>query len=85
VVPLAIELLGAVIAIEVSVADVTVSVKLLEVMELWLAVMCADPTPAPVASPPAAIVTADRLSEAHVTELVMLEVDPSLKVPVAVN
>jgi hypothetical protein len=79
------ELFGAVIAIEVSVADVTVSVKLLEVIELWLAVICADPTPAPVASPPAAIVTADRLSEAHVTELVMFEVEPSLKVPVAVN
>ena len=79
------ELFGAVIAIEVNVAAVTVSVKLLEVMELWLAVMCADPTPAPVARPAALIVTADRLSEAHVTELVMLEVEPSLKVPVAVN
>jgi len=79
------ELFGAVIAIEVSVAAVTVSVKLLDVMELWVAVMCADPTPAPVANPPAAMVTADRLSEAHVTEPVMLEVEPSLKVPVAVN
>ena len=84
-VPLAIELFGAVIAIDVSVAAVTVSVKLLEVIELWAAVMCADPTPAPVANPPAAIVTADRLSEAHVTEAVMLEVVPSLNVPVAVN
>ena len=45
------ELFGAVIAIDVNVAAVTVSVKLLEVMELWLAVMCADPTPAPVAKP----------------------------------
>jgi len=79
------ELFGAVIAIDVNVAAVTVSVKLLEVMELWLAVMCADPTPAPVARPAALIVTADRLSEAHVTEPVMLEVEPSLKVPVAVN
>jgi hypothetical protein len=85
VLPLAMELLGAVIAIEVSVAAVIVNVKLFEVIELWVAVMCADPTPAPVASPPAAIVTADRLSDAHVTELVMLEVEPSLNVPVAVN
>ena len=79
------ELFGAVIAIDVNVAAVTVSVKLLEVMELWLAVMCADPTPAPVARPAALIVTAAKLSELQVTELVMLEVVPSLKVPVAVN
>jgi hypothetical protein len=82
---LAIELLGAVIAIEVNVAAVTVSVKLLDVIDPCLAVMWADPTPAPVARPAALIVTADRLSEAHVTEAVMLEVVPSLNVPVAVN
>ena len=82
---MAMELFGAVMAIEVSVAAVTVNRNLLEVMELWLAVMLADPTPAPVASPPAAIVTADRVSEAHVTEAVMFDVDPSLNVPVAVN
>ena len=82
---MAMELLGAVIAIDVNVAAVTVSVKLLDVTDPCLAVMCADPTPAPVAKPPAAMVTADRLSEAHVTEPVMLEVEPSLKVPVAVN
>jgi hypothetical protein len=68
-----------------GVAFVTVNWNLLEVIELWVAVTFADPTPAPVAKPPAAIVTADRLSEAHVTEAVMFEVEPSLKVPVAVN
>ena len=84
-VPFAIELLGAVIAIEVSVAAVTVSVKLFDVTDPCLAVMWADPTPAPVARPAALIVTAAKLSELQVTELVMLEVEPSLKVPVAVN
>ena len=79
------ELLGAVIAIDVNVAAVTVSVKLLDVTDPCLAVMCADPTPAPVARPAALIVTAAKLSELHVTEPVMLEVEPSLKVPVAVN
>ena len=83
--PFAIELLGAVIAIEVNVAAVTVSVKLFDVTDPCLAVMWADPTPAPVARPAALIVTAAKLSEFHVTELVMLEVDPSLNVPVAVN
>ena len=78
------ELFGAVIVIEVSVAAVTVSVKLLDVTEPCLAVMCADPTLAPVARPPAAMVTA-ALSELQVTEPVMSEVEPSLNVPVAVN
>ena len=82
--PLAIELFGAVIVIDVSVAAVTVRVKLLDVTEPCLAVMCADPTLAPVARPAALIVTA-ALSELQVTELVMLAVDASLKVPVAVN
>ena len=81
---MAMELFGAVIEIEVSVAAVTVSVKLLEVMEPCLAVMCADPTLAPVARPALLMVTA-ALSELQVTELVMSEVDASLKVPVALN
>ena len=78
------ELFGAVIVIEVSVAAVTVSGKLLDITEPCLAVMCADPTLAPVARPAALIVTA-ALSELQVTEPVMSEVDASLKVPVAVN
>ena len=82
---MAMELFGAVIVIEVSVAAVTVRVKLLEVMPPCVALMCAEPTPAPVAKPAALIVTAAVLSELQVTELVMSEVDASLKVPVAVN
>jgi hypothetical protein len=82
---LAMELFGAEIAIEVRVAAVTVSVKLLEVTEPCLAVMCADPTPAPVAEPLALIVTAARLSEFQVTEAVMSDVELSLNVPMALN
>ena len=78
------ELFGAVIEIEVSVAAVTVRVKLLDVIEPCLAVMCADPTLAPVAKPALLMVTA-ALSELQVTELVMSAVDASLKVPVALN
>ena len=81
---MAMELFGAVIEIEVSVAAVTVRVKLLEVMEPCFAVMWADPTLAPVARPALLMVTA-ALSELQVTELVMSEVDASLKVPVALN
>ena len=82
---MAIELFGAVIAIDVSVAAVTVNGKLLDVMPPCTAVMLDDPTPAPVANPVALMVTAARLVDIQVADAVMFEVEPSLKVPVAVN
>ena len=81
---MAMELLGAVMAIDVRVAAVTVNVKLLDVIEPCFAVMCAEPTLAPVAKPAALMVTA-ALSELQVTEPVMSDVEASLKVPVALN
>ena len=84
--PLAIEELLALILIDCSVAALTVSGKLLEVIPFWVAVTLLEPTAIPVAKPPlVAMLTAAVLDEAHVAVLLRFCVLPSLKVPVAVN
>ena len=79
------ETLLAVIAIDCSVAAVTVSATPFEVTPLCVAVMLLAPTACPVASPPLLIVAAAVFEELHTTELVRFCVLPSLNVPVAVN
>ena len=80
------EVAGAVIAIEVSVAGVTVNTTVLEVTAPSLAVMLLVPTATPDARPlfnP--MLAAAVLDEFQLTCVVMFEVEPSLNVPVAVN
>lgn len=84
-VPPAIEVLAALIAIDCSAAAVTVKATLFDVMPLCAAVMLADPTLFPVASPLAVIGATVVLEELQVTELVRFCVLPSVKVPVAAN
>ena len=79
------EVLGAVMEIDCSVAAVTVRVNELEVIPFWVAVMLLEPTAAPVARPVALTLTAAGLEEAHVAVFVRFCVLPSLNVPVAVN
>jgi hypothetical protein len=83
--PFVIDPFGAVIAIEVSAGAVTVNPKLFDVIPLSEAVMLAEPTATPAASPEPLIVAAAVLEELHVTWLVMLAVELLLYVPVAVN
>ena len=83
--PLAIEELLALMLIDCSVAVLTVSGKLLEVIPFWVAVTLLEPTAIPVAKPLVAMLTAAVLDEAHVAVLLRFCVLPSLKVPVAVN
>jgi hypothetical protein len=83
--PLAIEELGAVIAIDCSVAAVTVKVNEFEVTPLELAVMADVPVPAAVARPAALMVATAGVAEFHSAELVRFCVVPSVSVPVAVN
>ena len=71
-------------AIDCKVAAVTVSV-VLPLMAPDVAEIVDEPTPAPVAKPPAVIVVTEVVAEAHVTALVRFCVLPSLNVPVAVN
>jgi hypothetical protein len=85
VVPFGIEVFGAVIAIDCSVAAVTVRVIVLDVTPLWVALMFVDPTPAPVASPAALTIAAAVFEDDQVAEVVRFCVVPSEKVPVAVN
>lgn len=85
VVPLGIEELPALTLIDCSVAAVTASAKMLEVIPLWIAVILLEPLAAPVARPVALILTAVGFELAHVAVLVRFCVLPSLKVPVAVN
>ena len=75
----------AVIAIDCSVAAVTVSATLFEVTPLCVAVMLLAPTACPVASPLLLIVAAAVFDELHTAEFVRFCVLPSLNVPVAVN
>ena len=82
--PLAIDELPAVIAIDCSVAAVTERAKVVEEIPLCVAVMLLDPVPTPDAKPPTTL-TAAAFEELHVAELVRFCVLPSLKVPVAVN
>jgi hypothetical protein len=84
-VPLAIDVLAAVTAIDCSVAAVMVKVMLLDVIPFWDALMVADPTPCPVANPDALTLATLVFDEAHVTELLMFCELPSVNVPVAVN
>ena len=83
--PLAIDKLGAVIAIDFSTAGVTVNVSVFEVTPLEAAVIAEVPTPAAVAKPAALIVATPGVAEFHVAVLVRFCVVPSLNVPVAVN
>jgi hypothetical protein len=85
VAPAAIEALVGVMAIELSVAVVTVSTTAFEVFPLIAAVMFDVPAPFPVATPAALIVATVVLDDAHVAVLVRFCVLPSEKVPVAVN
>ena len=75
---MAIDELGAVMLIEVSVAVVTVSAKVFEVTPLNEAVMFELPTATPVARPVVEMVAAAVLEEFQVTVLVMLAVELSL-------
>jgi hypothetical protein len=74
-----------VIAIDCSVAAVTVRAKAFEVTPPCIALMLAAPVPAAVAMPEALTLTAAELDENHVAELVRDCVLPSLKVPVALS
>jgi hypothetical protein len=82
--PATIEGFAGVTAIDCSVAAVTVSTVEPEIDD-DVAVMVEVPTPAPVASPDALIVAVAVVPELHVTVPVKFCVEPSLKVPVAVN
>ena len=84
-VPLAIEVLGAVMEIDCSVAAVTVRANELELIPFWVALILLEPIAAPAARPVALMFTAFGLEEFHVAVLVRFCVLPSLKVPVAVN
>jgi hypothetical protein len=77
-VPLAIELFGALMAMDCSTAGVTVSVKVLEVTPLKVAVMFEVPVPAPVAKPVVLMVATAGVAEFQLTWLVMLAVEVSL-------
>ena len=87
VLPAATEEFAGVTAIEVSVTVLAVTLRLVDPeMPPLVAEMLADwPAVTPFASPAELIVAAVVLDEAHVTELVMFDVDPSPNVPVAVN
>lgn len=79
------EVLAAVIVIDCSVAAVTVSVMLFDVIPFWDALMLVDPTACAVANPAAFTLATPVFEEAHATELLMFCVLPSVNVPVAVN
>jgi uncharacterized membrane protein len=83
-VPFAIDKLGAVTAIETSVADVTVKVAD-PLMAPETALILLVPVPTAVTIPPAVIVATLVLCELQVTEPVMFCVELSENVPVAVN
>jgi hypothetical protein len=84
VAPLVIEGFAGVTAIDCSVAAVTVS-KVEPLIDDDVAVIVELPTPAPVARPTALIVAMVVVPEVQVTVDVRFCVEPSLKVPVAVN
>ena len=70
VVPLAIEELLALTLMDCSVAAVTASAKVLEVIPLWIALILLDPLAAPVARPLALMLTAVGLELVQVAEFV---------------
>ena len=83
--PFAIEELFALIAMDCSVAAVTVSPKLFDVIPFCVAVTLLEPMVAPVAKPAALMLTAAGFEDAQVAVLVRLCVLPSLNVPVALT
>jgi hypothetical protein len=83
-VPATIEGFVGAIAIDCSIAAVTVS-KVEPEIDDDVAVIVELPTPAPLARPAALIVAVVVVPELHVTVLVRFCVVPSLNVPVAVN
>jgi hypothetical protein len=82
--PLEIDALAPVTAIETNVAAVTCNVTdlLMVPVEAWIVVV---PTPIPRARPPLEIVATPVFCEVQVTVPVTSRVVPSLKVPMAVN
>jgi hypothetical protein len=64
------ELLGAVIVMDCSVAAVTVRVNEFELIPDWEAVTAVEPVPTPVARPVALILAAAGFDELQVTEVV---------------
>jgi hypothetical protein len=72
-------------AIDCSVAAVTVSATVFEVTPACDALTLLEPTPVPVASPVLLTVAAAVFEDVQVAELVRFCVVPSVKVPVAVN
>jgi hypothetical protein len=83
--PFATDELGAVIAIDFSVAAVTVRVNEFEVTPPELAVMTDVPVPTAVARPAALIVATPGVPVFQTAVLVRFCVVPSVNVPVAVN
>ena len=79
------EALGALIAIDCSVAVVTVNVKEFDVIPLCAALMLLEPAAIPVAKPAELMVATPELEELQVAEVVRFCVLPSLNVPLAVN
>jgi hypothetical protein len=84
-VPFEIELLGALITIDCSVAAVTVSVTEFDEIPFWVAVITVEPVPRPAASPLGLMLAAAGFEEVQVAELVRFWMLPSVNVPVAVN
>ena len=76
---------GPVTDIDTSVAAVTVSATVFEVMPFCAALMLLDPIATPAARPVVDIVAAAVFEELQFAELVRFWVVPSLKVPVGVN
>ena len=71
-------------AMDCSVAAVTVSVSEFDETPFWAAVMAVEPVPSPMASPLGLMLAVAGFDEVQVAELVRFWVLPSLKVPVAV-
>jgi hypothetical protein len=85
VLPFAIEVFAALMAIDWSTAAVTVSIREFDVIPPCAALILVVPVPAPVARPEALTVATAEFEEDQVTEFVRFCVLPSLNVPVAVN
>ena len=79
------EVFAAVMVTELNVAAVTFSANTFDVTLPCPALMFADPTALPVASPAVLMLATAVFDELQVTELVRFCVLPSLNVPVAVN
>ena len=82
---MAIEVFAAVMLMEVKLAALTFSATLFDVTPLCVALMFADPAATPVATTAMLTVATAVFDDAHATEVVRFCVEPSLKLPVAVN